>query len=302
MLLYRIGEEGLTELQEQPFKLERDLQRLFEKNLAVLTGLEFVSTEFSIQNQRLDTLAFDHETKSFVIVEYKRSSNASVLDQGVAYLNTLLKYKADFILEYHENTGKMLSKNQIDWSQTKVVFVAPTFTASQKQAVDFKDLNIELWEVKRFEDNVLSVNGIKKSKNAPSIKTTVTSEQSELSLVTKELKTYTEDEHLLGKSDDLIELYEMLKQAIYQLVPEVDLVPKKQYIAFKYFKRNLVDIELQQKQLKLFINAKWSQIDDSKKLARNVSQIGHYGNGDYELRIQDTKHLEYIMSLIKQIL
>lgn len=302
MALYHIGADSLTELQEQPFKLERDLQRLFEQNLTVLTGLEFVSTEFSIQNQRLDTLAFDDETNSFVIIEYKRSSNASVLDQGVSYLNTLLKYKADFILEYHENTGKMFSKNQVDWSQTKVVFVAPTFTAFQKQAVDFQDLNIELWEVKYFDGNILSVNGIKKSKNAPSIKATVTSDQSELSLLTKELKTYTEEEHLLGKSDDLIELYEAVKQAVYQLVPEIDLVPKKQYIAFKHSKRNLVDIELQQKQLKLFINAKWNQIDDSKDLSRNVSQIGHYGNGDYEIRIQDTQQLEYIMSLIKQIL
>lgn len=302
MSLYRMGAGGLTELQEHPFKLERDLQRLFENNLTVLTGLEFVSTEFFIQNQRLDTLAFDHDTNSFVIIEYKRSSNASVLDQGVSYLNTLLKYKADFILEYHDSTGKILSKSQIDWSQTKVVFVAPTFTDFQKQAVDFQDLNIELWEVKRFEGDVLSVNGIKKSKNAPSIKTTITSEQSELSLLTKELKTYTEEGHLLGKSDDLLELYEVVKQAIYQLVPEVELVPKKLYVAFKYAKRNIVDIELQQKQLKLFINAKWGQIDDPKKLARNVSQIGHYGNGDYELKIRDTQHLEYMMSLIKQIL
>lgn len=302
MPLYRISADDLTELKEQPFKLERDLQRLFEKNLTVLTGLEFVSTEFSIQNQRLDTLAYDQENNSFVIIEYKRSSNASVLDQGVSYLNTLLKYKADFILEYHENTGKILSKNQIDWSQTKVVFVAPTFTDFQKQAVDFQDLNIELWEVKRFEDDILFVNGIKKSKNAPSIKTTVSSEQSELSLVAKELKTYTEEEHLQDKSDDLIELYETIKQAIYQLVPEIDLVPKKKYIAFKSSKKNVVDIELQQKQLKLFINAKWHQIDDPKKIARNVSQIGHYGNGDYEVKIQDTKNLEYIMSLIKQIL
>lgn len=300
MPLYLISADDLTELKEQPFKLERDLQRLFENNLTVLTGLEFVSTEFSIQNQRLDTLAYDQENNSFVIIEYKRSSNASVLDQGVSYLNTLLKYKADFILEYHENTGKILSKNQIDWSQTKVVFVAPTFTDFQKQAVDFQDLNIELWEVKRFEDDILFVNGIKKSKNAPSIKTTVSSEQSELSLVAKELKTYTEEEHLQDKSDDLLELYETIKQAIYQLVPEIDLVPKKKSIAFKSSKKNVVDIELQQKQLKLFINAKWGQIDDPKKLARNVSQIGHFGNGDYELKIQDTKHLEYIMSLIKQ--
>ena len=33
---------------------------------------------------------------------------------------------------------------------------------------------------------------------------------------------------------------------------------------------------------------------------RDVSNIGHWGNGDYELVIKNTDDLEYIMSLIKQ--
>jgi len=35
---------------------------------------------------------------------------------------------------------------------------------------------------------------------------------------------------------------------------------------------------------------------------RDVSEIGHWGNGDYEVVVKDDKHLEYIMSLIKQAL
>lgn len=41
-------------------------------------------------------------------------------------------------------------------------------------------------------------------------------------------------------------------------------------------------------------------LDDPKKLMRDVSSIGHWGNGDYEVIVNDTKNLEYLMSLIKQ--
>lgn len=302
MNLFNINQNKLISLEEKTFKLERELQCLFEENLTVITGLEFVGSEFSIQNQRIDTLAFDTESKSFVIIEYKKSTNYSVLDQGVSYLNTLLKYKADFILGYQEKTGKLLRKNVVDWSQSKVVFVSPNFTSFQKQAVDFKDLNIELWEVKRFQNDLLLINGVNKSKNAPSIKTSISEADSELALVTKELKMYSEEDLLVNKSEGIVELYETFKEAIFQLIPDSDLVATKLYMAFKQGKRNIVDIEIQNKQLKLFINAKFGEIEDPKELTRNVSTIGHYGNGEYEIRVVDTKHLEYIMSLIKQII
>src|SRR3712207_5258862 len=153
MGIFQIKNKQLERLEEAPFKLERELQLLFESHLEQITGLEFISSEFSIQNQRLDTLAFDNENQSFVIIEYKRSTNYSVLDQGISYLSTLLKYKADVVLEYQAQTGKLLTKKAVDWSQSKVAFVSPFFTPFQKQAVDFKDLNIELWEVKRFAED-----------------------------------------------------------------------------------------------------------------------------------------------------
>lgn len=300
MDLYKINDQSLISLEEKPFKLERELQCLFEENLTLLTGLEFVCSEFSIQNQRLDTLAYDVENQSFVIIEYKRATNASVLDQGVSYLNTLLKYKADFVLEYQEKTGKGLTKKSVDWSQSKVVFVSPNFTNFQKQAVDFKDLNIELWEVKRYADGTLLINGITKSDNAPSIK--MATELSDNLSSLREIHSYTEENHFEGKTDDIIEYYDEFKQALLKLIPDVMIEPRKLYIAFKKHKRNIVDIEIQKKQLKIFINAKIGEIDDAKHLLKDVSAIGHWGNGDYQVIVKDTSNLEYIMSLVKQIL
>lgn len=111
---------------------------------------------------------------------------------------------------------------------------------------------------------------------------------------------YSEEDHTNGKSEVVLELYEAFKHAILNLSLEIDLVPKKTYLAFKT-KSNITDIEIQAHTLKLWINLKKGQLDDSKNLMRDVSMLkGHNGNGDYELIIKDTKNLEYIMSLIKQ--
>ena len=118
--------------------------------------------------------------------------------------------------------------------------------------------------------------------------------------VAKELKTYTEEDFLNNKSDDIIELYEKYKSGILNLADDIEIKPQKLYIAFKKDRRNIADIEIQNKSLKMFINLPKGQLDDPKNITRDVSNIGHWGNGDYELKITDDVLFEYIMSLVKQ--
>lgn len=301
MYIFNLSKYNLSHLKEIPFKLEKDIQNIFETNLNVLTGLKFIKSEFTIKSNRIDTLAFDEESKSFVIIEYKRNQNYSVIDQGVSYLNLMLEYKADFIVEYNETQSENLKRNEVDWSQTRIIFVSPAFTEFQKQSSNFKDLSIELWEIKQLENDLIVVNPIKKSKSAPSIKQVQQSEDSDFSKIAKEIKVYTEDEHIEGKSDDIVELYESYKEAILKLSTDIEIEPKKMYIAFKKGK-NIVDVHLQQKGIKLWINAKKGEIIDNNGVTKDVSNAGHWGNGDYEISTNNTDNLEYIMSLIKQVL
>lgn len=302
MQLYHQQKGTLLGLKEKPFKLEKDIQKLFESNIEQITSFKFVRTEFSLKNVRFDTLAFDEESKSFVIIEYKRDRNYSVVDQGVSYLNLMLEYKADFIIEYNESCNKKLKRDDVDWSQSKVIFVAPSFTSFQKQSSNFKDLPIELWEIKQFENDIIVINPIKKSSSAPSIKQVQSSpNNTEISNVVKEIVVYDEDRFLQNKSDDIIELYNIYKEAILNLAPNIEALPLKWVMMFKT-DRKFAYIEIQKKNLKLWVNLKRGQLDDSKGLARDVSSVGHAGNGDYELTITDTENLEYIMSLVKQAL
>lgn len=301
MQLFKNHKQSLSVLKEIPFKLEKDIQALFEQNLELITNLKLIKSEFTIKSNRIDTLAFDAESKAFVIIEYKRNQNYSVIDQGVSYLNLMLEYKADFIVEYNESQKESIKRSDVDWSQSKIIFVSPSFTDFQRQSSNFKDLAIELWELKQFEQDVLVINPIKKSKSAPSIKQVQQDDNSEISKVTKELKIYTEEDHILHKSDDIIELYEAYKNAILSLSDNIEIIPRKDYIAFKK-ETNITDICIQRSGLKIWINQKKGQLDDPKSLTRDVSSTGHWGNGDYEIVVTNTDNLEYIMSLIKQAL
>lgn len=302
MQIFSTTNQLLSSLKENPFKLERDMQALFELNLEAITGLQLVKSEFSIKSYRIDTLAFDPESKSFVIIEYKRERSYSVIDQGVSYLNLMLEHKAEFIVEYNESCNASLKRQDVDWTQSKMMFVSPSFTDFQKQSTNFKDLGIELWEMKRFEGDIVIFNPIGKTKSAPSIKQVQTTEKNEINAIAKELKEYDEEYHLKDKSDDIQELYEQFRSAILALSPELDIKPTKLYIAFKKAKRNITDIQVQNKALKLWLNAPMGTLDDAKNIAQDVSYKGHWGNGAYEIQVTDSKNLEYIMSLVKQLL
>jgi predicted transport protein len=300
MKIYKLQNKKLTEVSENNFQLEREIQLVFEENLEALMGLTLVRSEFTIKNKRIDTLAFDKQTNAFIIIEYKRDKNISVVDQGFTYLSLMLENKADFIVEYNENLKLNLQRTDVDWTQTRVAFVSPSFTENQILATNFKDIAIELWEVKRYEDNSIVVNEVKKSRSAESIKP-ITQQNKELKRITDEIVVYTEDDLLMAGSDETRELYYKFKDGILNLADDIQVIANKQYIAFRK-NRNIVCMNIQKKQIRMWIGAKWGAIDDAKTLAIDVRNTGHWGTGDYEVNVNTDKDLEYIMSLVKQVL
>ena len=295
-----LNNSKLNEVNEKVFKLEREIQQVFEDNLETIMGLTLVRSEFTIKNKRIDTLAYDKQAKAFIIIEYKRDKNVSVVDQGFTYLSLMLENKADFIVEYNEQLKQNLQRNDVDWTQTRVAFVSPSFTENQILATNFKDIAIELWEVKRYENNTIVINEVKKSRSAESIKP-ITEQNKELKRVTDEIVVYTEDDLLVAGSDETRELYYKFKDGVLNLADDIQVIANKQYIAFRK-SRNIVCMNIQKKQIRMWIGAKFGTLDDAKGIAIDVSNTGHWGTGDYEINVNSDKDLEYILSLIKQVL
>jgi predicted transport protein len=297
MKLFNINNKNLDFVKENPFKKEREFQSLIEKNIENIFNLEFIKSEFSIDKFRIDTLAFDKETNSFVIIEYKKGSSYSVIDQGFTYLSLLLNKKSDFVLEYNESNDKSVKRGDIDWSQSKIIFISPNFSAFQKTSVNFKDVPFELWEIKRFAEKTIILNPLR-SNSKESIGLVGKSENSLIKEVSKEIKVYNEDDHIKKANEYTLDLYNKYKHAILN-IGNIEIEPLKEYIAFKADK-NVVDIEIQKSAIKIHINLKIGKLLDGLYLMRDMSSIGHYGNGDYELSIKNEENFDYIIGLIRQ--
>ena len=96
--LFQFGEDGVAELPGTAVQVEKSLQLMFEANLDALLGVRFLASEHStgpIHGGRIDTLGLD-EDNSPVIIEYKRSVNENVINQGLFYLDWLLDHRKEF--------------------------------------------------------------------------------------------------------------------------------------------------------------------------------------------------------------
>lgn len=301
MKLYSIQDKKILKpVSNIKFDLEKEIQVLFEKNLEELFNLQFVKSEFSIKSFRIDTLGYDIENKSFVIIEYKKDRNFSVIDQGYTYMSLMLNNKSDFILEYNENCGGILKRDDIDWTQSKVIFVSPHFTEYQKHSINFKDVPFELWEVKKYENNMIGLVQHKTTSDE-SISTISDDKSNVVNQVSREVKVFTEEDHLHQPkiSDTIKQVYQDLKERILNMGGDVNITPKKSYIGYKR-KTNFFDVLIQKNDLWCWINMKKGELDDPKNLCRDITNIGHYGNGDYDIRINENTDLDYVMFLINQ--
>lgn len=301
MQLFKNTSWRLSEINEKIFDLEKDLQKLTEDNLELIFGLKFVASEFSLHEFRIDTLAYDEENNSFVIIEYKRWSSYSVVDQWYSYLSLMLNNQADFVLEFNQNMKKNFTKKDINRENSRVVFVANSFTSYQKNAINFKDLPIEIREAKKFWSDLVLYDQIKAKNTQASVKT-ITKDTS-IDSVVRELKTYSVDDHF--KDDWMIkDLYEELKEKILLLDSRIQENPKKVYIWFNIGRNNVVAVKRNKWKI-------WFEVlrvtpedmnDPEKKLSYFENSMKFYNKHVSKMDITSSEDIDYAIFLTKQIL
>ena len=299
MPIYNIDGENLTPIKQVKFKNERELQTLTEKNLEELFNLKFVASEFQVDNLRIYTLAFNEETKSFVIIEYKNIKNYSVIDQGYSYLSLLLNNKAEFVLKYNLVFNTSLSKDEFDFSQTSVMFISPSYTTYQLRSVEFSDIAFELWKVVKYSNGTVLFDKVNDTNTTASIKQ-ITNSDNKKQKVNKEIKKYTEEDTLNGKSDDIKSLYYDLKEFVLSNYDDIEINHWKYYFVFKVNNKIVASASVLAKSIKSWINLKETDLNDPDNRIRNVANVGHHGVGDYEFIIKSEKDFYYFDKLFKQ--
>ena len=302
-MLYRLNDKKLTAIKQENVSqkyLEKDIQKMTEDNLEEIFGLRFIETEFAVDNLRIDTLAFDDESNSFVIIEYKKNKSDSVADQGLAYLSLMLKNKEAFILKFIEKNGGGIPK--IDWSQSRVILISPKFTEYQLRASEYTTENfpVELYEFRKYGDIVEYLQkGMKKGRDQKS-RVSITNNSKDEKAVLKEIIHYSEDELVSKGSDFIQEFYWELKDFAENISPEIKFEVKKLYLVFKVNNKNIFSIIIQRNSLYLNLNINYSDFDS--KLYPNIEDVskkGHWATGCYQMKIDNIDQLETAKELMK---
>ncbi len=300
--MFKKHNNKLSQVKEFAFKKEKDLQKLTEDNLETIFGLEFVATEYQVQNLFIDTLAFDKETNTFVIIEYKRDRSFSVVDQGFSYLSLMLNNKADFILAYNEVKNTSLKRTDIDWTQAKIIFVARSFTAHQQNAINFKNMPFELWEAVQFENDLIQYRQLEVSDSAESLEQ-MKNIGGETKKVAREVRKYTEED-LVGISGQSHDLYFLLKDEILKIYPELISNPKKVYIGFQIADnwRNIFSVnKIRDGLIMHFTRSTPKNFDDPQKKLKLYEKAREYYNQDMtNLEIKNEKDIRYAILMIQQ--
>ncbi|HOB27259.1 MAG TPA: DUF262 and DUF1524 domain-containing protein [Bacteroidales bacterium] len=113
------------------------------------------------------------------------------------------------------------------------------------------------------------------------------------------LTEYSIESYKYLKESKVKNLFEKLRKEVLSLDPEISEEYLKLYIAYK-LETNVVDVVPQKDKLKLNINIKYNELNDPKELCRDVSQTGHWGNGDVEVFLESEEEIDYVISLVRQ--
>jgi len=301
MPLYKIKQQRVSQVKPSSFKNEKELHKLFEANLDELLGVRFIASEFTTgdrQRGRIDSLGIDQDGTP-VIVEYKKSSKDNVINQGLFYLDWLVDHKGDFTLVAQEELGKDI---EIDWSSPRLILVAESFSEYDKYAVNRIGANIQLWTYRRYGDDFLFLDSIfattiqKAPQKGKTVQEEIDSEKDDVDEV-----VYTLDDHLGGKPNDAKVLFDGLRERIFALNEDSDIIekPNKIYISYKHGK-NFCEVQVQTSSLKMWLDIPYSELDDPNKLGRDVSKVGHHGTGTVETKLSSLTELDVVMYLIEQ--
>ncbi len=115
----------------------------------------------------------------------------------------------------------------------------------------------------------------------------------------KEKKVYDLSSYKFGSHSR--ELFDILSKEIKALDERITEKFNQEYISCM-FDKNFVDIVVQNKDLKLYLNMPFNELQDEKNLARDMTNKGHLGNGDIEIKLETKENIPYCLGLIKQAL
>ena len=303
MPMFEILKEKMAPVAQTNFNSEKQLQNLVETNLETVFNCRFVASEFSTGAQhagRIDTLALSEDDNP-VIIEYKKIESSDLINQSLFYLSWIHDHRGDFEIAVQKKLGHNV---EVDWSDVRVICIAPGYKKYDLHAVKVMGANIELWRYRLYTNKVIYFEEVFKqtypdaSISSDARKNPVMVAAGKKAAITRATGSYTFEQHIRGKSEKVKSLAHAIQEYILGLDTAIEQSPKKLYVAYK-ISQNIVCMEVQTKLIRLFLKLKAADVENPPSIYRDVTNIGHFGTGEAEFTLKSEQDLEIVKPYIE---
>ncbi|MDY7010834.1 MAG: DUF5655 domain-containing protein [Planctomycetota bacterium] len=297
MPLFEISKTKLVSLEQTNFPSEKKLQHLVEENLGTIFNCRFVASEFPTgptHGGRIDTLALSEDNNP-VIIEYKKVESSELINQSLFYLAWINDHRGDYKIAVQQALGNNV---KVDWSDVRVICIAPNYRKYDLHAVQVIGANIELWQYRYFKPGLVYLEEVFRksytpfSESAQQGKSPVMIAAGKKAAITRATGSYTFEQRLKNMPQKIQNLALEIQEYVMSLDPAMAEVPKKFYVAYK-ISQNIVCMVVRKSQINLYLKLDPGTIKNRPpNSSRDVTDIGHYGTGDFEILIKDRGDLE----------
>ncbi|AWN25008.1 DUF5655 domain-containing protein [Streptomyces nigrescens] len=255
--------------------------------METMLGVRFLASEYStgpVHGGRIDSLGID-ENGAPVLVEYKRGTDAGVINQGLFYLSWLMDHRAEFGHLARDRIGATAA-SQVLWSAPRLICVAGGFTRYDIQAVRAHRRSIDLVRYRLFGDGHI---GLETVASYTGRKAAPAAARRRAAGVTS---TRRRDGALTG-------LAAAVDEALLGLGDGITRVQRKQFRAYQRLRNFACVCPPQQAKLLVYLKADPKEVGLIPGFTRDVTGLGHHGTGDLELQLRTNRDLERAQDLFR---
>ncbi|MEV1088842.1 DUF5655 domain-containing protein [Streptomyces microflavus] len=280
----------MTEVTPRLADVEADVQSLIEAHLETMLGVRFLASEYVIdcvEGGRIDSLGID-ENGAPVIVEYKRGTDAGVINQGLYYLSWLTRHRSAFDSLVRDRLG-VPTAAQVLWSAPRLICVAGDFTRYDAHAVREHRRSIDLVRYRYYGSDHVSLETV----------VSVTGKSGAANRRTRRHAHMDASQALQRQTGAMAELAVAADETLRGLGDGITRVQRKQYAAYQRLRNFACVIPPQQTKLLVYLKADPKSVDLTPGFTRDVTGLGHHGTGDLEVQLRTERDLERAQDLFR---
>lgn len=293
--IFRLCGDEVEEIYGHFVHLERELQRLFEKNMQKLLGVQLLAHEYHTGKThpgQIDSLGID-ENYCPVIIEYKRRNDDNIITQALYYLDWLLGHQAEFAL-LARSLPDFNPDREIEFSASRIICIASSYNRFDERAARQIDRNIELIRYRFYSEDFFLLERVYTSAAFPLL-----NNASCLNDAKDGGMPIAMQNRIRNMNDSTEDIYLQLLSFAENLGEDVAVRFLKHYVTFVRMK-NFISIQPNKSFLKVWLHINPDEYDLSDGFFRDVRKIGHHSSGSLEADIYNEADLAKLKPLLEE--